>query len=311
MCIRDRLTALKQARGDTVTSAFKQPVEGAPAGHFYVIKGNPTLTTVKFLSAGVVNLDNNFNPGPLSGEVWVNELRVVGADDSPGWAYSISSAVKLADFATVSFNMSQKNPYFHKLAERFGSRVEQLNWSVSTDVNLLKLIPVNLPESNLRLNYSHTESIGKPLYIPGSDVKVDEAVEKQKELFDNDTTGFVKSPELLKEETETESISDSWSASNIKLKIPSKHWLIRDTFNALSLGFNYNKTFSRSPTVLSNKAWIWNANLNYGLSLSPSYYFNPIDIPVIGVLFALLKDYSGTKIYYLSLIHISEPTRPY
>jgi hypothetical protein len=43
------LTALKQARGDTVTSAFKQPVEGAPPGHFYVIKGNPTLTTVKFL----------------------------------------------------------------------------------------------------------------------------------------------------------------------------------------------------------------------------------------------------------------------
>ena len=150
----------------------------------------------------------------------------------------------------------------------------------------------------MRLNYSHTESIGKPLYIPGSDVKVDEAVEKQQELFNQDTTGFVKSPELLKEETETESISDSWSASNIKLKIPSKHWLIRDTFNALTLGFNYNKTFSRSPTVLSNKAWIWNANLNYGLSLSPSYYFNPIDIPVIGVLFALLKDYSGTKIYY-------------
>ena len=263
-----------------------------------MIKGNPTLTTVKFLSVGVLNLNNSFNPGALSGEVWVNELRVVGADDSPGWAYSLSTSVKLADFATVSFNLSEKNPYFHRLADRFGSRVGQSNWSISTDVNLLKLVPINLPESNLRLNYSHTESLGKPLYIPGSDVRVDEALQKQQELFDNDTTGLVKSPELLKEETETQTISDSWSASNIKIKIPTKLWYIRDTFNALTFGFNYNKTFSRNPTVLSNNYWIWNANVNYGLSLSPSYYVSPIDIPVVGILFALLKDYSGTKVYF-------------
>jgi cell surface protein SprA len=292
------LTALKAIRGDSVTIPFKLPVEGAPTGHYYVIKGNPTLTSVKFLSVGILNLNNGFNVGPIEGEVWVNELRVVGADDSPGWAYSFSSSLKFADFATVSFNLSEKNPYFHRLAERFGSRVETQNWAVSTDVNLLKLLPFNLPESNLRLNYAHTESIGKPLYIPGSDVKVSEAVDKQKILYENDTTGTVKSPEQLKEETETQTKSDSWSASNIKIKIPTKYWLIRDTFNALSMGFNYNKTFSRSPTVLSSKSWIWNANLNYGLSLSPTNFFNPIDIPVLGVLFGLLKDYSGTKVYF-------------
>lgn len=303
------LTALKQLRGDTVTTPFRIPVPGAPPGHFYVIKGNPTLTTVKFLSVGVINLvdqdavwigedGEKYAGRPLSGEVWINELRVVEADDSPGWAYSISSSVKLADFATVSFNLSEKNPYFHRLADRFGSRVEQRNWSVSTDVNILKLIPLNLPESNLRLNYSHTESTGKPLYLPGSDVKVDKAIENQQILFNEDTTGTVKSPELLKEETETYSVQDSWSASNIKLKIPTKWWLIRDTFNALTLGFNYNNAFSRSPTVFSNTSWIWNANMNYGISLSPDYYFNPIDIPIVGFFFSLLKDYSGTKIYF-------------
>lgn len=296
--IFDQLTALKQARGDSVTVPFRQPVEGAPPGHFYVIKGNPTLTNVKFLLFGVFNLNNGFNPGSLSGEVWINELRVVGADDSPGWAYSISSSLKLADFATVSFNLRETNPYFHRLTDRFGSRTQQTNWSVSTDVNLLKLIPINLPESNLRLNYSHTETKGKPLYIPGSDVNVDQAIKKQRELFDQDTTGLVKSPELVREETETESISDSWSASNVKIKIPSKFWLIRDTFNALTLGFNYNKAFNRSPTILSNRSWVWNANVNYGISLSPTYFIKPIDIPVIGIFFALLKDYSDTKIYY-------------
>ncbi len=294
----DVLTALKQARGDSINIPFSQPVEGAPPGHLYVIKGNPTLTTVKFLLIGIVNLNDDFNTGPLSGNVWINELRVVGADDSPGWAYSLSSSIKFADFATVSFNLSEKDPYFHRLADRFGSRIAQSNWSISTDVNLLKLIPVNLPESNLRINYSHTESLGKPLYLPGSDVKVDNAVENQRTLYENDTTGLVKSPELIREETETQSISDSWTASNIKIKIPTKSWLIRDTFNALSMGFTFNKSFNRGPTVLSNKSWVWNANLNYGLNLSPDYYFKPIDIPIIGVLFGLLKDYSGTKIYF-------------
>ena len=95
-----------------------------------------------------------------------------------------------------------------------------------------------MPESNLRLNYSHTESIGKPLYKPGSDVTVDEAVERQRKLYELDNS--LKSPEQLREETETQTISDSWSASNIKIKIPTKFWLIRDTFNSITMGFNYN-----------------------------------------------------------------------
>lgn len=293
----DQLTAIKQLQRDSISQILRIPVPGKP-NHYYVLKGNPTLTSVKFLSVGIQNLDTAFNQGPLSGEVWVNELRVIGADDSPGWAYSFNTSIKLADFMNVNFTMSERNPYFHRLQDRFGSRVESTNWSVSTDVNLLKIIPVNLPESNLRLSYSHTEQLGKPLYIPGSDIKVEEAIRQLEIQNNNDTTGQYRNPEELRSETQTLSISDSWSASNIKLKIPSSWWLIRDTWNALTFGFNYNKNFSRSPTVLSNRSWVWNANINYGVNLSPDYYFEPIDIPVLGVLFALLTDYSKTKVYF-------------
>jgi cell surface protein SprA len=292
----EKLASIKQLK-DSANQIIKVPVEGRP-GHFYILRGNPSLTTVKFLSVGVYNIDNAFNHGLLSGEVWVNELRVIGADDSKGWAYSLNSSVKLADFANVSFNLSERSPFFHQLSDRFGSRVEQRNWAVATDINLLKILPFNMPEGNLRLNYSHTEQLSNPLYLPGSDVKVDEAVRRQSEIYANDTTGTAKTPEQIKEETQTQTISDSWSASNIKLKFPTKSWLIRDTFNALTMGINYNKSFSRSPTVLSNNSWIWNANFSYALSLSPDYYFQPVDIPVVGVLFALLKDYTGTKVYF-------------
>lgn len=295
--IFSELTAIKQIPRDSISQIIEVPVPGRP-GHFYRLKGNPTLTSVKFLSVGIYNLNDDFNPGPLSGEVWINELRVIGADDSPGWAYAFNTSVKFADLLTVNFNMSQRNPYFHRLQDRFGSRVESVNWAVATDVNVLKLIPFNLPESNLRLSYSHTEQIGKPLYIPGSDVKVEEAVKQLDELNNVDSTRTDKTGDQLRIETQTLNISDTWSASNIKLKIPTKWWLIRDSFNALTFGFNYNKNFSRNPTTLVNKSWVWNANANYAVSLSPDYYLEPVDIPVLGILFTLLTDYTKTKVYF-------------
>ena len=289
------LTAIKQAR-DSSNAVISIDVEGKP-GHSYRVLGNPTLTSIKYLTVGIVNISDSSSPDPISGEVWVNELRVIGADDTPGFAYSVSTSFKMADLLTVGFNMSQTDPYFHRLADRFGTRVESKNWSVNTDLNVLKLLPINLPESNLRINYSHTESVGKPLYIPGTDIKVDAAAEQLRNR--SDTLLTTKTPENLIAETQTINISDTWSASNIKLKIPSNYWLIRDTWNAISLGFNYNKTFARNPTTESSKTWVWNATANYGLSLSPTYHFEPIDIPILGTPFALLTDYSGLKVYYL------------
>ncbi|MCL4280075.1 MAG: cell surface protein SprA, partial [Ignavibacteriaceae bacterium] len=173
------LTAIKVAAAVVdSTGRISVPVPGSP-GHYYILKGNPTLTAIKFLSVGVLNLnDPTFNPGPLSGEVWINEIRVVGADDTPGSAFTFSTSLKLADLMTVNFNASHNDPYFHRLSERFGSRVENQNWSVSTDLDVLKIFPFNMRESNLKVNYSHTESLGKPLYIPGTDVKVDEAADQ-------------------------------------------------------------------------------------------------------------------------------------
>ncbi len=295
-----KLTSIKQTRtSDTVFA--HEPVEGKP-GHFYGVRGRPTLTSIKFLSVGVYNIPGAkiknttvFKPD-ISGQVWVNELRVVGADDQAGWAYSVSSQLKMADLLTVNFNMSRSDPYFHRLSDRFGSRVESRNWSVASDLNVLKLLPINLPGSNLKLNYSHTESIGKPLYLPGTDVKVSEAMASEQLIADS-----LKTPQNqrnLELESQTVNVSDSWSASNIKLRIPSSYWLIRDTWNAISLGFNYNKNFGRSPTVLTNKSWVWNANFGYGLTLSQDYFFYPADIPIFGSVLSLFTDYRNAKIYF-------------
>jgi cell surface protein SprA len=208
----------------------------------------------------------------------------------------------MADFITLNVNYSHRDPFFHSLSDRFGSRVESNSWGFSADVDLLKLLPFNSQDNNLRVNYSRTESIGKPLYQPGTDIKVSEA---QRLLYDKLISENVSDAVAKKQvadlaiDAQTLNVSETWTLANIKLKIPSNYWLIRDTWNSLSFGFNYNKAFGRSPTVLLSRSWLWNANMGYALNISPDYSFYPYTIPYIGKLLGLSDDYKALKIYYL------------
>ncbi len=298
------LTAIKQARGDTGTTRdYRVPVEGKE-GHFYVVRGKPALTGVKFLAVGVTNKadDNPLLQQPVSGILWVDELRVIGADNTKGWAYSVATTLKLADLVTLNYNISKTDPYFHKLSEQFGSRTESNNWGVSADVDLLKILPLNSQESNLKLNYSRNESVGKPLFLPSSDILVTEAQKLKKEqmLQDGATESQAQAAaDQIAADAQSYNMSESYSLSNIKLRIPSDYWLIRDSFNSLTFGYNFNKTFSRNPTTLASNTWVWNANMAYAVNISPEYSVIPARIPVIGVPISLSSDYRQFKFYYL------------
>ena len=260
----DEITALKVS-ADTSKKASTEghEVPGAP-GHFYRVRGNPSLTNISFFMIGVSNPTGKGITTPVSGDVWVNELRVIGADNSPGWAYSASGRLNFGDIFSVSFNMSQTNPNFHRLSDRFGNRMDSRNWGVNVDLDVLKLLPFNLPGSNLRVNYARTEQLSTPVYRPGTDIKVDKAVE----------------------ELQRKGVSSSF-------------FLINYFVNNLQWGFNFNKTFARSPTVQHSNSWLWNATLAYQLSLSQNNFFYAADLPLIGTIVDLFSDYRKARFFYL------------
>ncbi|MGE5439300.1 MAG: cell surface protein SprA, partial [Bacteroidota bacterium] len=295
----EKLTALKQLR-DSVKGVFKLPVPGEP-GHFYRVRGNPTLTSVSFFMLGVANPSRNGNSDYVSGQVWIDELRVIGADDTKGWAYSSSASLKLADIMNINFNMSQKDPYFHGLADRFGSRLDAKNWGVSVDVDVMKILPVNLPGSSFRVNYQRTEQISKPLYVPGTDIKVDQAAKQlsDKRIAEGKTSEEAKkiSDDFIAN-THTLNISDTWSMSGMKIHVPSNFWLVKETINNLSFTFNYNKTRGRTPVNVTSRSWVWNAGVNYALQFGQNNFFYPADIPVLGTILQLFSDYRNAKVYY-------------
>ena len=297
-----KITALKtQKDTSNVSALLRMPVVGEP-GHYYGVKGSPTLTAVKFLDVGITNISSSTKRGarPLSGEVWIDELRVLGADNHPGVAYSIATSLKLADIGTINFNMSHTDPYFHGLSDRFGSRVDTKNWSISTNINLIKLLPFRLDGSNFNVSYTHSESVGKPLYLPGTDVNATGAAQLADQAL-RDTSiksSNRESGSQMLSDIQTINVSDTWSLSSIGIRIPSSSWITKYTINALNFGFNYNKNFSRNPTILSNRSWLWNASMNYAINFSPDNYISPANIPYIGTFFNFLKDYRNLRIYF-------------
>ncbi len=294
------LTAIKIKRDSlAATKSILTVAVPGKAGHTYGVLGNPTLTSISYFTIGIINPRDKGTPHEsVSGTVWVDELRVIEAEQTPGFAYSVTAALQLADLMRVSFNLSRKNPYFHLLNERFGNREDNKSWGVSVDFDLLKVLPVNLPGSNIRIGYSRTEQYSNPLYIPGTDIKISDAQDQVRSNKTLNTQQIADSVAALVKNAETASISETWTLSNFRIKIPSDVWYIRDTFNNLVFGFNYNKSTGNSPTISTNEAWIWNASANYSVNLSHDLFFKPANIPIIGSIFDFLSDYKDMKIYY-------------
>ncbi|MBN1637507.1 MAG: cell surface protein SprA, partial [Ignavibacteriales bacterium] len=311
--IFSELTSIKEQRADSLDKVlFTQSVlDKDKEGHTFGVKGKPTLTRISFFKIGIYNpiqkreSSNQLPPLsiPVSGDIWINELRVLGANETDGWAYRVSTNFNLADLLTLSFNMSSTDPYFHKLNDRFGSRNDTRNWGISASLDLLKLIPLELTGSSLTLKYSRNESVTNPLFIPGTDIEVEKTAEMEKtRLMEQDSVSeedAQRYADKLKTEVQTVSVKESWSLSSIKIVIPSEEWYIKHTINSLSFGFNYGKSFGRNPTTLYTSAWDWNASMSYSLNLGNDLYFYPANIPLIGSLIEIFTDYRNAKIYYL------------
>jgi cell surface protein SprA len=293
------LTAIKQGRDTTNVLSPPTPVEGGPPGAFYRVLGNPSLTQVRFLAVGVTNPAGKGTSAPLVGRVWVNELRLTSVDDSPGFAYRVDTQLKLADLGTVSFNYSRIDPSFHSLEQRFGSRQTGTNWAASTSVQLEKFFPSDWTGTSIPITYSHTDNFLSPKYLPNSDVLVSEAANQQRAKViaggGSEAEASAQSQKIVKD-SETHRVSDTYAAPSVRVGLPSRAWYIRDTFNKLSLGFNYTRSSERNPATVSRIAWSWNGRISYDLNFSPTYHFTPFESLFDGLWF--LDEYKKLKIYY-------------
>ena len=118
------------------------------------ILGNPTLGEVKTMMIGVRNNSADLK----SGEVWVNELRLLETDNSGGWAANANLNVQLSDFGTLNLQGKYMTEGFGGLEDGVMSRSQEDygTYSFTTSLELGKFFP-DKAKVSIPLYYSVTQ----------------------------------------------------------------------------------------------------------------------------------------------------------
>ncbi|HOV99782.1 MAG TPA: cell surface protein SprA, partial [Bacteroidota bacterium] len=282
------LTALKPLR-DTTYNYASIDVPNVP-GAKYAIRGNPSLTTVKYFVLGVEN-PAGMGDSVLNGEVWVNEMRLTDVNDTPGSAYRFDTQLKLADVASFGFAMNHQDPFFHGLENKSFNQIDTRFWSFTSSINFEKFLPEKWNGTTLGFTYSHSESYNKPLYMPSTDILVEEAAQQVEAAAaaGRTTANGDKNANDVRLRSQDLNITDSYSFPNLRLNIPIDLWIIQKTINQISLSYSYSSSYRRSPTIEWDRSWRWNTQIRYGISFSGSNFIRP---------FKPFDFFTDLKIYY-------------
>ncbi len=222
------------------------------------ILGNPTLGEVKVMMIGVRNLSRDVK----SGEVWVNELRLLDSNNEGGWAVSGTMNVQLSDFGMVNLTGRYISDGFGGLEEGVMQRSTdtQKQYSVTTSLELGKFFP-DKAKVSVPLYYSVTKETVKPRYNPlDSDLRLDEALDAAPTKEERDS---IESIAL------TRTTNSNFSISNMRWGLKSKrHPMPYDPAN-FSFSYSHAHRYTSGKTTVYEKEDQWRGALNY--SYSPVY----------------------------------------
>lgn len=224
------LVRITQLKGDQADST-----RAAQMG--YSLKGNPSLSSIKRFEVGIIN------PGtePISGEIWVDELRLTQARNRRGIAGRVSIDTKFADLLSLSGNYSRKDSEFHGLREKTGSGSDNTSQNLRADLRVDKFLPVSWGVS-IPLGFSWQKSLSRPRLMPFSDVV----------LSDPD-----KERTVNRRKTLTVSFRKQGTAAN-----PFVRW----TLDRMSGNFSFTGQQGRSPQIPESSSWSYRGAFSYDLS---------------------------------------------
>ena len=176
----DDLYQLKKDRVESNASdAIPYPISrGKQIGNQYIkVKGNPVINDVSRILIGVRNIKSP-DQRPLSGCVWVNELRVTDFDNTAGWATNATLNAQLADFGSVTASTQYTSVGFGGIQSRISDRTrdETLKYDVSANLNLDKFVPEEVG-MKIPMYVSYEKETIKPKFDPAdADLTVKESL---------------------------------------------------------------------------------------------------------------------------------------
>ena len=227
-------------------------------GNKVSVLGNPTLGDVKVMMIGVRNISGEVK----SGEVWVNELRLLDTNNDGGWAASGTMNVQLSDFGTVNMSGRYISDGFGGLEESVMQRSTdtQKEYSVTTSLELGKFFPEKAKVS-APLYYSVTKEEVRPRYNPlDTDMRLDEVLDATTDSHERDSIESIAI---------TKTTNTNFSLSNLRWGLKTKrHPMPYDPAN-FSFSYSHSHRNTSGKTTVYEKEDQWRGAINY--SYSPNY----------------------------------------
>ena len=242
---------------NTIPYIIYDDANGKPQNKITVM-GNPTLEDVASIMIGVRNSGQH----DVSGEVWVNELRLSQFNEQGGVAAMANAALAISDIAQVNVAGRLETAGYGSIESNVLDRNMDNFYQLSVSAALEggRLFPEKA-KIQIPLYVSYSNETTSPDYDPlDTDVKLSETLNTYNTKEERDS---------IKRMSNTVHESTSFSVSNMKVNIHSKK---RDMFYDpanFSISASYNKQNEHSPEMETNMTTDHKGSFQY------SYNFNP------------------------------------
>ncbi len=186
------ITALKDSAQRNLSEGKTYNDVDVSSGN-YRVRGDPNINEILYFAVGVVN------PNPekeVSGDIWLDELRVTNVRKDVGTAGRISIAGNMADLLSYGFSYEYRDPYFRGISaatrggsdNNLGSGQTQQGMSYNATLQLQQFLPRSVG-ARLPVSYSYSKSTQIPLLRTRSDIVLPENV-RQEEKSVSETRSF-------------------------------------------------------------------------------------------------------------------------
>ncbi|MEE9168013.1 MAG: cell surface protein SprA [Candidatus Neomarinimicrobiota bacterium] len=237
----------------------------------YLIQGRPALSRIQFFEVGVRNKSST---EPVSGEIWLDELRLSHVRKDAGTAVRFQSSLNLADFGNATLTYSRKHADFHVLQQRLGTGQTTERVRVDSRLNLNKFFPQSWG-LGLPLSLSYSNNVATPKYYPGTDI-----------LLSGDSP-----PDSALTRSRQVAMSTSFTKST-----RSDRWYTRYTLDPLNTSFSTSQTWGSDEQIERRFGRSNTGGAGYGLSFGRDNYWRPLkflkEVPLLG------SKFSDIHLYY-------------
>ena len=233
------------------------------------IVGNPSLSRLQYFIVGVENESDH----PITGEIWLDELRLSGVKKETGTAVRLKSKFNLSDLSQSTLTYSRKDADFHVLQERIGTNQTVENFTFNNNLQLGNFFPSSLGISfPITTNYNVINN--SPKYFPGTDIR---------------TNGSPPDSVMVKSSTIN-------IAGKISKRVKSENPFIKYSIDNLSAGFNVSTQKKSDSIMESIDVSKINTNVDYNLRFPSDNYIEAFkwaeNVPFIG------EKLSETRFFY-------------